>query len=131
VPLALLGRHEALDAVGEEDEADPVVVLDRAEREERRDLGDRLHLGPGGRAEALRGGEVDEEHDGHLPLLGEDLHVGLVHARRDVPVDETHVVARLVLPHLAEGHAPALEDGVVAAGELLVRELRRADLDLP
>jgi hypothetical protein len=81
-------------------------------------------------AELLGGREIDEQHHGHLALLGEHLHVGLVHARRDVPVDEAHVVARLVLAHLAEGHAAALEDGVIPTRELLVGEPSRADLDL-
>jgi hypothetical protein len=130
VALALLGRHEALDTIGEDDEADTVVVLDGAEGQERRDLRDRLHLGPPGGAEPLGSGEIDEEHHRHLALFGEDLHVRLVHAGRDVPVDEADVIPRLVLAHLAEGHAAALEDGVVAARELLVGEPGGADLDL-
>ena len=39
VLLALLGRHELLDLVGEDDEADAIVVPDRRERQHRRQLG--------------------------------------------------------------------------------------------
>ena len=40
---------------------------------------------------------------------------GVAHARGHVPVDGADVVARLVRPHLGEGHPPALEDRVVLA----------------
>src|SRR6185437_9185677 len=78
---------------------------------------------------ALR--HVADEHHRHLALLDEDLDERLVHPRRDVPVDPPYVVARVVRAHLAEAEALALEDGRVVAGELLVREPLRADLDAP
>ena len=64
------------------------------------------------RSEALARREVDHEHHGHLALFDEHLHEGVVHARRHVPVDRAHVVARLVLAHLAEREPLPLEDGV-------------------
>ena len=80
--------------------------------------------------EAAARGEVDEKHDRHLPLFGEHLDVGVIHPRADVPVDEANVIARLVLAHFAKRHPAAFEHGVVAAGELVVGEPRRVDLDL-
>jgi hypothetical protein len=124
VPLALLGRHEALDAIGEEDEPTRSLFLMALKARSAETSATVSTLGRPRCAELLGGREVHEEHHGHLALLGEHLHVGLVHARRDVPVDEAHVVARLVLAHLAEGHAAALEDGVVPTRELLVGEPR-------
>jgi hypothetical protein len=129
VLLALLGRHELLDAIGEDDEPDAIVVLDGGEGEQRRHLGGDLALGLLARAEGARAAGVDQQHHRHLALLDEELDVGLAHARRDVPVDEADVVAGLILAHLGEGHAQALEDRVVGAGQLVLRLSRRHDLD--
>ncbi len=54
---------------------------------------------------------------------------GVVHARRHVPVDGAHVVARLVRAHLAEREALPLEARSVGPRQLLVGEPRRVDLD--
>jgi hypothetical protein len=60
------------------------------------------HLRGAPRSEALARRQVDDEHHGHLALFDEDLDEGLVHPRRDVPVDRADVVAGLVRAHLAE-----------------------------
>ena len=131
VPLALLGRHELLHLVGEDDEADPIVVADRREGQHRRQLGRQVPLLPHARAEPPRGRHVDQQEHRHLALLGEELHVGVVHARRDVPVDEPDVVARDVLPHLGKGDAAPLEDGVVLPRHPIAHQALGDDLDLP
>lgn len=128
--LAFLGRDESLHPVAEEDDANLVVVLNRGERQRGRHLRDEILLEAHARAELARARHVDQQDHSVLPLLLEDLDVGLVHARRDVPVDVAHVVAILVFADFAESHAPALEGRVVFAGEDMVGEAAGLDLDL-
>src|SRR5690606_30452973 len=72
-----------------------------------------------------------QQHDRELALLDVLLHERLADARRHVPVDVAHVVARLVLPHLGELHALTTENGVVLATEDRRYEAARSQLDQP
>ena len=126
---ALPGRHEPLDAVGEEHRADPVVVRHRREGEQRGELGREVALGQVARAEVLGARDVDEQEDRQVALLDELLDVRDADAGRDVPVDGADVVAGRVLAHLGELHAAALEDRVVLAPEPRVDEAVGPDLD--
>src|SRR5690606_19355151 len=63
-------------------------------------------------------------------LFLELLDIGFAHARRDVPVDRAHFVARLVLAHFRELEARSAKGRSISAGERGVDELVRADLDL-
>jgi hypothetical protein len=130
VAAALLGRHEPLDPVGHDVQADPVVVLDRRERDHRGELGRELALDLAARPEEPRRAHVDHQVDRAVALLDELLDVGRVHPRRDVPVDRPDVVAGVVRPDVGEHQAAALEHRVVLAGELLVDQPARDDLDL-
>jgi hypothetical protein len=66
----------------------------------------------------------------HLAFLDEQLDVGLVHARRYVPVDEPDVVAGHVLAYLGKGDARALEHGVVLTRRAVAHQAFGDDLDL-
>ncbi len=131
VAAALLRRDVELRLLGEEEEADLVVVAHRREREDGADLGGDLLLELGAGAEELRAREIAREHGGELALLLVAPHVRAAGASGHVPVERSDVVARRVLAHLRELHAPALEDAQVLAAEGLGDELARADLDPP
>src|SRR5690606_31317322 len=131
VPPALAWRHDVLDAIREDDEADAVVVADGRESEHGRDLRCQLRLEPAARAELLRARQVDQQHHRELSLLDVLLHVWHTDTRRDVPVDVAHVVTGLVLAHLGELHSLSAEDRVVLAGEEGRDEAARAQLDEP
>ena len=94
-------------------------------RELRRDLA----LEAPTRAESLRARHVDGEHHRELALLDVALDERALHARRDVPVDAAHLVARLILAHLGELHSLPLEHRAVLAGEERVHEPARAQLE--
>jgi hypothetical protein len=130
VPLALLGRHEFLDLVGEDDQPDAIVVADGGERQHRRDLGGQVALLALARSEAAGRRHVDDQQHGHLALLAEQLDVSLVHARRDVPVDEADVVAGDIGTHLLERDAASLEDRMVLARHPIPDQSLGHDLDL-
>ena len=51
--------------------------------------------------------------------------------RGDVPVDRAHVVAGVVLAHLGELHAAALEHRVIGAADPGLEDHPGADLDAP
>ena len=122
-------RNVALDAVGEEEDAGAVAVLQRAEDEERRDLRCHLRLDLGSEADVLRGAAVHGDERGELALLDEHLDERLSDPRRHVPIDGANLVAGLVRAHFAEGHAASLEDRVVPAGEGVEHRAPGGDLD--
>ena len=130
VAAAFAGRDVFLDDVGEEDEADLVVVADGGEGEDGGDLGGEFALGLGAGTERAGAAEVHEEHDGEFAFLDEFFDEGMVHPRGDIPVDGAHVVAGLVFAHLVEVHALAFEHAVVLARERLGHEAVGANLDL-
>ncbi len=83
---------------GDEDGAEAVLVARRQESDAgRRGNGD-LGLVVGGGAELHRRRHVDDEPGGQVPVGDLLANVCLAGARRDVPVDAAHVVARLVQP---------------------------------
>ena len=128
VAAALPRRDHPLHLVGEEERADPVVLVRRRERQHRGDLDREPRLGHR-LAEPGRPRLVHHEHQGELPLLGEGLDVGAAEAGRDVPVDGAEVVAVLVGPHLGELHPLPSEDRAVLAGEQRADEPAGAELD--
>ena len=115
---ALLGRDDLLDPVGEEDAARP----GRCSRWRRRRAAPRPRPpSPPSRGPAEPNSSEAETSTSSITVISRSsvktLTYGVVHARGDVPVDGADVVARLVLAHLGERHAPALEDRVVLARE--------------
>ncbi len=48
-----------------------------------------------------------------------------------VPIDVTNVIAKLILPDLREGHAPAFEGRMVLSGEDILTQPAGLDLYLP
>jgi hypothetical protein len=131
MPPALSRRHHVLDRVGEHHTADAIVVPNRRHREHRGKLGRHLALEATARAESLRPRHVDGEHHRELALLDVPLHVGALHARRHVPIDAPHFVARLILAYLGELHSLPFEHRTVFAGEERVHEAARAQLEQP
>ena len=129
VAVALLGGDVHLHAVGEDEAAHLVLVADGAKGEHAGHLGDDLALQARAAAEEAAGAGVDHEQHGQLALLAVALDEGPAHARGDVPVDRTHLVAGRVLAHLVELHAGALEDRVVLAAKEVVDQMASGQLD--
>ena len=131
VAAAFARRDEFLHLVGEQNQADLVVVADGGEGEHGGDLGGEFALGLVARAEQAGAAHVHDEHEREFAFLDELLDERMVHPRGDVPVNRAHVVAGLVFAHLVEVHALALEDGMVLARERFGHDAVRAQLDLP
>ena len=72
---------------------------------------------------------VHEQHHRHLPFFAEKLDKRPAGAGGDVPVDRPHVVADLVGPDLFELDPAPFERRVPLAGEQLVDDVPRVDLD--
>ena len=130
VLAALLGRDVFLYSVGEEDDTYLIVVLNGTEGQGGCNLGSHvaLHLPCG--TEVERATYVDQQHHGKLALLLEHLDKGTMETGGHIPVDVSHVVAILVLPHLGEGHTPALEGRVILACKDILAETASLYLDL-
>jgi hypothetical protein len=109
----LPGWNEPLHLVGETQEADPIVVRDRAEGENGRDLGGYIFLLLSARTEELAAAPVDRQQDRKLAFFNVTFDEWMPHAGSDVPVNCSDVIAGLVFSDLLEGDAGALEDTVV------------------
>ena len=114
---AFLGWNIFLYLVGEEDDADLVVILDGTEGEGSGNLRHHVALGLHLGTEVERTADIYHEHHGELAFLLKNLDVRAVEAGSDVPVDVAYVIAELVLPHLTERHTASLESRVVLSGK--------------
>ena len=114
---AFFGRNKKFNTVGEENEADLVVVTNRAEGEQTGDLRRQLTLGLGNAPEISGGADVNNEHDGKLAFFGKFFHKRGAHARRHIPVDRADLVPRLIFAHVFKIHPAPFEHAVVIAGE--------------
>ena len=116
--------------VGEEDDAYLIIILYGGEGKRGGNLRHHvlLHLAHGAELQASR--DIHEQHHRQLALLLEHLHVGLVEAGGHVPVYVAYVVAKLILAHLGEGHAPALEGRMILARKDVVGQSARLDFNL-
>ena len=114
---ALARRHEERIGMAVRQQAEAVAAAagDVPDREHDA-LGD-VGLAAQRRAEAHRRRAVEHEPRRQRPLRDVQAHVRLVHARGRVPVDQAHVVARLVGPHLRELHRDAERRRAVLARE--------------
>src|SRR5690606_1659801 len=77
-----------------------------------------------------RAGDIHRDHDREFALLAEFPDVRLVHPGGDVPIDETHLVAVLVLPEIVEIETLAAERRKVFAGKRLADQAPRLELEL-
>ena len=128
--LALGGRDELLDAVGEEYTTHLIVVLRRREGQHGSYLGHQILFRALGRAKQTRAADIDHEHHRQLALLLVDLDVGLRRASCNVPVDIAHVITRPIFTHLAERHTTSAKSSVILSGKNLIRQPARLDLYL-
>lgn len=117
------------DPVGEENQADVVLIVDGCEGQKSGDFGGQIGLCAGAGTEIQRAGNIDEELDRQLPLFREALDLGDSCAGGDIPIDGAHVVANLVLANFIEFDAFSLERSMVIARKALVDEPPCQDAD--
>ena len=127
---ALLRRYELLDAVAEKNHTHLVVVLNGTESDGGGHLGHQFLLELVMGAETVGAAHVDQQHYRQLAFFFEHLHIRVVEPCRHIPVNAADIVAILVLTHLAESHAAALEGTVVLARKQLPRQPARLDFNL-
>ncbi len=131
VTSSLGGLDVQLDAIGEEDRADSVIIAGGGERKHGADFGGQLSLGATDRSEFSGRAPVHHEHHRQLPLFEIALYVRGAEPGGDIPVDGPHVITRLVLPHLGELHATSPERARVFSRHDVPHEVARGDLDSP
>ena len=131
VAAAFARRDEFLHFIGEQQQADLVVVADGGEGEHGRDLGGEFAFGLRARAKQAGAAHIHDQHERQFAFLDEFFDERMVHPRGDVPVNGAHVVAGLVFAHLVEVHPLPFEDAVVLARERFGHDAVRANLDLP
>ena len=131
---ALARRHVERVRVAEREQPEAVAAAARDVTDGEHDaLGD-VRLAAQRRAEAHRGRGIEDEPGGERALGDVQPHVRLVHARGRVPVDQAHVVARLIGTHLRELHRDAERGRAVIAREQALdapahRHVERAQAD--
>ena len=133
VQPAFLRRDEKFHLIGKKNQADLVAVANRAEGKQTRHLRRQFALAQVDAAEISGGTDVDHEHDGQFPLLGEFFHVSIAvdfaELGRHIPIDRPHLVARLVLAHFLEIHAASLEDAPILSGKRRRHEAARLQFE--
>ena len=124
-------RPDDRSAVAEGGDCEPVAAprSDVPERD-RRALG-HVPLAPVGGAERHRRGGVEQDPRHERPLGDEGADVRDAGSGRHVPVDQPHVVGRLVRPHLGELGAFAERASAVIAGEQSVDPAAHRDVEPP
>ena len=125
------GGMTGLDALVEDDDADPVAAAGQDEPEGGRDLREDEVLLAVDRAEPHRRRVVEQQPGGDLAVLDVLPHVGGVGARGDVPLDVAQVVAGLVLAQVGEVEPVAAEQAAVVALEAAVEPAHDPPLELP
>src|SRR4029077_2904303 len=127
---AFARRHEELDSIREEKQADFVAVFYCGKGEHARDLRGQLALALYARAEVARRTHVHHEQKRELAFFNELFHERPAGPRSYVPVDRAHFVAGHVFAHGIEVHSPAFEDAVVLTCERVGDEALGANLNL-
>ena len=130
VLTSILWRNILLDAVGEEDDTDLVVVLNGREGDRSGDLCGQLTLHLLCRTEVQRSRHIDEQHHRELTLLLKDLDIRMVEAGGDVPVNIPNIVPELIFTHLGESHTLAFKGRVVLSREDVLTQSSGFDLYL-
>ena len=125
VNTPFLGRDVELDMIRKKQQSHLVIVADGAERNHTGDFRGKLALGEMHTAERPGSAHVHDKHHRQLAFLGEFFHIGVPHARGDIPVNGADLIAGLVFTNLLEVHAPALENAPVLARERCFNERAR------
>ena len=129
VAASLAGGDESFHAVGEDEEADFVVVGGGGKSQHRRQFRRQFSLEAIDGAEVAGAAGIHQEHDGQLALFNIAFDERFAHAGGHVPINIADFVANLVRAHLIEFHAVSFEDGVVLPGEAVVHQAAGADFD--
>lgn len=119
------------DPVGEEDQADIILIVDGCECQKGGDFRCQIGLCAGAGPEIQRAGDIDEELNRQLTLLGIAFDLGNARTGGDIPIDGTHVIAELVFADFIEFDALAFERSMVIPRETLVDESSCQDADRP
>ncbi len=110
---AFARRQVVFDAVGKKREAHLVLVLHGAESKHRGNLRRTFALRVFLAAVVAGAADIHAQHHRQFAFLDILADKRIVHARGDVPVDETNVVPGLVLAKIIKLDALALEAGMV------------------
>ena len=111
-------RQLELDPVADQDQADPIAVLDRRRGQKRRSLGRPIGLGRAFSTEPHACRDVDHQPERQRAFLDVSPHERSTLPRGHVPVEMSHVVARLVGTQLRKRQPDPRPCAVVRAGEL-------------
>jgi hypothetical protein len=118
-----------LDPIGEKNNANAIVVLNRGHRQDGGELARQLALESSHRPESLRTREIDDQHYRELALLDITLDERSAHPSGNVPVDRANLVTWLILADLRELHPLPFEHRAVFAGKDRVDQAAGAQLD--
>src|ERR1700752_240613 len=99
---ALGRRDEEVHPYSKKRKTDAVSGKEPRENEEGGKLDEQIVLGPAHTPERQRTGGVEEEQYIPISFLNHLFHVKGLAARRDIPVDEAHVIPFAVLPHVGK-----------------------------
>ncbi len=119
---AFLGCDKFFNLVREKDSAYLVVILNSRERYGCCYFGYHVALLHSFGSEVTACRHVDKQHHGKFPLFFVYLYIGMVLARRHIPVNVANIVTVLVGTNFREHHAATFECRMVLAGKNVLRK---------
>src|SRR5207244_3046206 len=79
--------YEFFDFIGEQDEADLVIIANSGESQHRGNFGGQLALGLLVGAEQTRTADIDDEHERQFAFFHKLFYEGMIHAGGDIPIN--------------------------------------------
>ena len=127
---SLLRGQVLVHLVGEKQQSDAVVIGIGAECQSGAHFSDKFLTEYVTGAEEGGSADIHDKQDGQFAFFLKYFDVRIARPGSYIPVNRAHIVAELILPHLAERHAAAFEGAVIASVEYIPGETPCFDLHL-
>src|SRR3990167_2182807 len=122
-------RDKTLNTVGKNNQSNLVIALDGRIRQDSGDFSGAIAFQSDFRSKTAAGGTINQEHNGLFALFAENLYIGAVHPRRNIPVDSPDIITRNILAHLFKLHATPAKRRFVFTGKDLVGQIIAFDVN--
>src|SRR5690606_2010791 len=129
--LSFFGRNEFFYPVAKKKYAHFIIIIDRRKGKYGAYLGQDFIFHLCRSAKKRRAAHICQQHHGKFAFFFKYFNVRFAGTCSHIPVYGAHIVAILILPHLAERHTPAFESAVIFAGKNMAAQAPRLDFYLP
>ena len=115
VTIAFRRAQADFDAVGEQNQPDPIVIAHRPQSKHCRQLGQGLAFRAGAASRLLAAAQIEHQNNGLLAFLHVAFDERMSHPGGHIPVDSAHVIAWLIFAHFLKRQTDAAKHTSVPA----------------